>query len=152
MKWIAGEIWGCHEKAQRPSKQAPTTIYGSSFDFGKVGSVKGQNMKRFDCPSFQMVYGPMFWLSWPPFLLLFWYANLWIRKMCYVTQVQRSLMVFLYIVNDFMAIFAISSSKIERIYFPPMGIFHHPPTGLLEHFLVRKCNCYWGGTSWPFGQ
>ena len=29
-------------------------------DFGKVYSVKGQNMKKLDCPSFPMVCGPMF--------------------------------------------------------------------------------------------
>ena len=31
------------------------------YDFGKVYSVKGQNMKKLDCPSFPMVCGPMFY-------------------------------------------------------------------------------------------
>ena len=36
------------------------------FDFGKVYSVKGQNMKKLDCPGFPMVRGPMFYWSGPP--------------------------------------------------------------------------------------
>ena len=35
------------------------SVSSAQSDFGKVYSVKGQNMKKLDCPSFPMVCGPM---------------------------------------------------------------------------------------------
>ena len=41
----------------RPQIKSLATGLPSQSDFGKVYSVKGQNMKKLECPSFPMVFG-----------------------------------------------------------------------------------------------
>ena len=59
-------VQGDTMKCQKLLFQKICSMYCTQSHFGKVYSVKGQNMNKLDCPSFPMVCGPKFLWSGPP--------------------------------------------------------------------------------------